>query len=60
MTVFIIDLYELNIGELLEVKHERTGDVIERAVRLAVARKINVRHTISKLELAIACETIED
>ena len=32
MTVFIIDLYELNIGELLEVKHERTGNVIERAI----------------------------
>ena len=60
MTVFVIDLYELNIRELLEVEHERTGDVIERSIRLAATCEINMRHAVGKLKLAVACETVED
>ena len=58
VAVFIVDLDELDIRELLEVERERTRDVIERAIGLANSSEVDVRHAVSKLELAIACETI--
>jgi hypothetical protein len=56
----IVDLDELNIGELFEVEDERARDVIERAVGLAIAREIDMCDTISVFEFTIASEAIED
>jgi hypothetical protein len=49
----------LNFRELFEIFRERAGDGIERAIRLATARKIDVRNAISKYKFAIAGEAIE-
>src|SRR5215211_7021172 len=39
-TELIVDFYELELGELFEARHERAGDVIQGAVRLAIACQI--------------------
>jgi hypothetical protein len=57
--VFVVDFDKLHFRELFEVFHERTRDVIERAVRLTFARQVNVRYTIGKSQFAVAGETIE-
>ena len=44
----IVDLDELNIRELFEVKRERTRDVIKRAIGLTIAREVNMRYAIGK------------
>ena len=49
----------MNFGELFEVEHQRERDGIERAIRLAAAREIDMHNTISKIDLAVACETVE-
>jgi hypothetical protein len=56
----IVDLDELNIGELFEIEDERARDVIERAIGLTVAREIDMRNTIGVFKFAIAREAIED
>lgn len=56
----IIDLDELNIGELFEVEDQRACDVVERAIGLTVAREVDVRNTISIFEFAVTSEAIED
>ena len=49
----------MNFGELFEIEHERERDGIERTIRLATAREIDMRDTIGKGKFAIASETIE-
>ena len=49
----------MNFGELSEIEHERERDGIERTVRLAPAREIDMRDTIRKGKFAVASETIE-
>lgn len=49
----------MNFGELFEVEHQRERDGVERAVRLATAREVDMHNTISKSDLAVACETVE-
>jgi len=55
----IIDLDELDFGELLEVLDERLGNGIKCAIGLATASKVNMRNTIGKGKFAIAGKTIE-
>lgn len=57
--MFIVDLDELHLGKLLEILRERLGDVIQRAVGLALPDEIDVRHTIGIGEAAVTGETIE-
>jgi len=49
----------LNFGELFEVEHQRKRDGVERTVRLATAREINMRDAIGKGKFAIAIEAVE-
>ncbi len=56
--MFIVDLDELNFGELFEIQHERACDGIERAIRLAVADEIDMRDTIGERQFAITRETV--
>jgi hypothetical protein len=49
----------LNFRELFEIKHQRERDGIERTVRLAAAREIDMRNPIGKGKFAIAIEAIE-
>ena len=49
----------MNFRELLEIEHKRERDGIERTVRLATAREIDMRDTIGKDKFAITVETIE-
>lgn len=57
--MFIIDLDELHLRELFEVEHKRERNSIERAIRLATAREINMRDAIRKDKFAVAGETVE-
>ena len=57
--MFVIDFDKLHFGELFEVFHERTRDVIKGAVRLTFAREIHLRHTIGKSQFAVTGEAIE-
>ena len=54
----IIYLDELNLAKLFEVRHQGTRDGIERAVRLAIPRQINVHASICEDHSAIARKTI--
>lgn len=56
----VVDLDELNVGELLEVECERARNIVERAVGLTTACEVDVRDTVGKFEFAVACEAIED
>jgi hypothetical protein len=58
--MFVIDFNELHLRELFEIFCQRARDVVERAVRLAVARQVHMCHTIGKGEFAVTGETIED
>ena len=49
----------MNFRELLEVLHERNGDVVQRAVRLALACEIDVRDAVGILNFAISCEAVQ-
>jgi len=56
----IINLYELNIGELFEVEYERTRDVVKSSVRLTGTDKINMCNPIGKFKFFITGKTIVD
>ena len=60
MTKLIIDLDELNLRELFEVRHQWLSNRVERSVRLAIPCKINMHTTVSKDNIAVTCETIVD
>lgn len=49
----------MNFWKLFEVEHQRERDGVERTVRLATAREIDMRDTIGKGELTIASEAVE-
>ncbi len=57
--MFIVDLDELNIGELLEVYHERARNGVQRPIGLAMTCEIDMRDAIGILKPAVACESIE-
>jgi hypothetical protein len=48
----------LHFGELLEVLHERYGDVIQRAVRLALTREVDVGDAVGIFDFAVAGEAV--
>lgn len=50
----------MNIGNLFKACHERTRDVIQRAVREAIAGKVNIYPTISEIHFLVTCKTIAD
>jgi hypothetical protein len=56
----IIDLDELDLGELFEGQHQWARDVVKRPVRLAAARQIEVDTAICRLNPAIARKTVID
>ncbi len=49
----------MNVGELFEVLHERARDGVKRAVRLAAAGEIDMRHPIGVFNLTVAGKTVE-
>jgi len=57
--VLIVDLDELNIGELFEVCHERARNCVKRSVRLTTAGEVNMRDAIGIGKPAVACKSIE-
>ena len=50
----------MHFGELLEIFHQRTRDVVERAVRLAATRQVDMCNTISKGKSAVTREAIQN
>ena len=56
---FIIDLDELYIGELLEVLNEWLGDVVQRAVRLTSAGKVDLSDTVGEHDTLVAGKAVE-
>jgi hypothetical protein len=50
----------LHFGELLEIFHQRTRDVVEGAVGLAAACQVDVCNAISKGQSAITREAVQD
>jgi len=57
--MFIVDLDELNIGELLEVYHERARNGVKRPIGLAMTCEIDMRDALGILKPAVGCESIE-
>lgn len=56
----VIDLDELDLWEFFKACHQRACDVIERAVRLAATRQVNIHPTILELDFSVACKTVVD
>lgn len=50
----------MHFGELLEVRHQRERDVIQRAVRLTCACEIDMRNAVGIFDAAIAVETVHN
>jgi hypothetical protein len=59
MTELIINLDELNLRELFEIRHQRTRDGVKRSVRLAVPTEIDMHSPIRKHKPAIACKAVK-
>jgi len=57
--VLIVDLDKSNIGELLEVCHERARNCVKRSVRLTTAGEVNMRDAIGIGKPAVAGKAIE-
>ena len=57
--MFIVDLHILNIGELFEVRHERTRNGVQRSIGLAITCQIDMCDTIGRHKPAVARESIE-
>ena len=57
--VLIVDLDELDLGELFEVLDKRLGNGIERAVRLTTAGEVDVCNTIGKGKFAVTSKAIK-
>jgi len=55
----IVDLDELDLGELLEIRHKRARDRVERPIGLAAPGKINVYDAIRKGDFVITREAIK-
>lgn len=60
MAKLIIDLDELNFGNLFKAGYERTGNVIQSTVRLAIPRQINIHTAIGGLNFTITGKSIGD
>lgn len=56
----IVDLDELDLGELFETQHQRTRDVVKCPVRLTTASQIDMDNAIRKLNSAITGKTVAD
>ena len=57
--MFIINLDELNFGELLEVFHQRARNGIECTIRLTTTGEVNMHHAIGKGHLAVPSKAVE-
>lgn len=57
--MLIVDLDELNIGELFEVCHERARNCVKSSVRLTTAGEVNMRDAIGIGKPAVASKSIE-
>jgi len=60
LSIFVVDFDELYFGELFEIFHQRTRDVVQRAVRLALTRQIDMGNAVGKGKFAVTCEAVED
>ena len=59
MTELVINLNELNLWELFEIRQQQTRDRVKRAVRLAISFEINMYSPVRKDKPAIACKAIQ-
>ena len=59
MAELVINLDELDLWELFEIRHQRARDGVKRPIRLAIPAEINMHPPIRKDKLAIACKTIK-
>jgi len=50
----------LNFRDFFEACHERAGDVIQRAVRQAIADQVNIYPAVTELYFLVPCKTIAD
>ena len=55
----VVDLDELNLGELFEVRHDRLCDAVECPVRLTTTREVDVCDAVSIFDPVISSETVE-
>ena len=59
MSELVINLDELNLRELFEIRHQRTCDGVKRPIRLTIPCQINMHASIRKDKPAVACKAIE-
>ena len=58
MSIFIVNLHELNIRELLEVQRDQISDVEISAVGRACPFEEDVRDAVTDFQPAVACESV--
>lgn len=59
LAVFVKDLDELHLRELLEVFDKRLGDIVQRAVRLTGAGEIDLGDAIGEHDTLVAGKAVE-
>lgn len=59
MSELVINLDELDLRELFEIRHQRTRDGVKRPIRLTIPFQINMYSPICKDKPAVACKAIE-
>ena len=59
MAELVINLDELNLRELFEIRHQRTCDGVKSAIRLTIPFKINVDTAIRKDKSTIAGKAVK-
>ena len=59
MSELVVNLDELNLRELFEIRHQRTHNGVKRPIRLTIPCQINMHSSIRKDKPAVACKAIE-
>lgn len=60
MSILIINLYELDLGKLFEIRADEIGNIEVSAFGSAGTCEINVRDAICNFQFAIASESVVD
>jgi plasmid maintenance system antidote protein VapI len=60
MAELVVNLDELNLGELFDVRHQEASDIIKGAVGLTIPCQIHMDASIGKDKPVISRKTVQD
>jgi len=60
MPELVVNLDELELGELFDIRHQETSDIIKGAIGLAIPCQIYIDSSIGKDKPLIPCKAIQD